>query len=125
MIRTTRRPAVLAALLLCMGVGVATVASSPAMASKRCTSVQLDGGRLSALVVTGTGCNTARDVQVSFNGCIVKSLGRGLTRCNHKVLGYTCSDKRVQSAHNATGRVSCHRARKIVRYSYDLPFGPS
>ena len=62
---------------------------------------------------------------MSFNGCIVKRLGRGLTRCNHKVLGYTCSDKRIQNAHNATGRVSCHRAHKIVRYNYDMPFGPS
>ena len=60
MVRTTRRPTVLVALLLCIGLVVATVGSSPAQASKRCKSVLTDGGRLSNLVVTGTGCTTAR-----------------------------------------------------------------
>jgi len=109
-------------LALCLALAASAAVSSTAQASKACKSQPLDGGLIYHIVATGTGCTKAIDVAITYNVCI-NNRGAAVKPCNHKILRFTCSAVRRQTATTDLGQVTCRLARKIVRFSYRELYG--
>ncbi len=115
-------PIALSALALSLGLAVSGASAKTHVKSCGSASIpSLGAGYIYGLGVTGTGCATGRKVEVAWQGCRLK---HGLSgRCHSTVAGFRCSEQRQGIATNFTAKVSCHKSRARVSYSYEQALG--
>jgi hypothetical protein len=121
-----RTPRLLAAALVSVAAAVGGLSASAASAggpvaaaSKNC-SVGDYGGYGTTYVyppirVSHTSCSSGRKVVRAFHACRPGKAGR----CTHRVLGYSCSERRFDKIRTQySSRVSCRKGGKRVKHTY-------
>jgi len=110
-----------------MTAAVAAVASAVAVpggsatpvaeTAKACSEPSYPGsGYFTSLTVKRVRCRTGRKVALAHYRCRTKSGPRG--RCAHKVLHYSCRERRNSIPTEIDGRVTCKRGARTVIYTY-------
>lgn len=99
------------ALVAFAGVGTAT--------AKGCKSAGYPGeGYFNDLRVKGTSCKAGRTVQKHHYSCRVNNGGKD-GRCNKKVDGYSCSEKRGErTSVEYNARVTCKKGDRRISWQY-------
>jgi hypothetical protein len=89
-----------------------------AHAARNCSAPRYPGnGYFNRLKVYNTTCSTGGKVAIAWYHCRLKHGVRGY--CHSRVLNFTCSEsKRVSSSIQFAARVTCHRGRATVTYTY-------
>jgi hypothetical protein len=102
-----------AALLVVAGTATATP-NVKAHSSRTCSVPRYPGsGYFTSLTVRHVGCRTGRRLALAYYRCRTRSGRAG--RCHHRVMRYTCHERRVSIPTEIDGRVTCRRgARKVV-----------
>jgi hypothetical protein len=97
--------------------GIALASAGPASA-KSCTPAKYPGdGSFTSLSVRGTSCAAGRTLQRRRYTCRVRNGGAD-GRCNRRVDGYSCSERRTRISTEINGRVSCRKGSRRVTFSY-------
>jgi hypothetical protein len=112
-------PALALLAVLIVAVLPGSAAAGPiAQASKRCG---VGSGRgygttyLLKLSVQGTSCARGKDVVRAFHACRPGKAGR----CRHRVLGYSCSERRFNKSRvSYDSHVTCRNGGRIVKHDY-------
>jgi hypothetical protein len=108
----------LAALLLAL----ALAAGAPAASTTTC-DIRKDGRKLGTTYVTSlkvqqVSCVKAKRVVKAFNACR-KASGGLKGRCEKRVLGYRCTEKRGNSIPTQySSKATCKSATRTVRFAY-------
>ncbi len=119
-------PLALCALLVSAALATtgATAGAKPvARAAAGCANqyfTSLRGGYTYLVVAHGTGCGTARNVELAWQNCRLKHGVRGT--CHSKAAGFTCHEQRHVDNVSVVGLVSCKRGSKRVNYNYTQNF---
>jgi hypothetical protein len=116
-LRLISAPCLVAAIALLAAAPAAPAATSCKLSAKK--SQQLGATYVTKLKVRGASCATGQRVAKAFNGCRREKGVKG--RCTHKVLGYSCSDRRPASEQIPTqlnGHVTCTRGARRVTFDY-------
>src|SRR4051812_24222511 len=110
----------------CLGavaVLAALVASAPAAggavggAARACKPPAYPGsGYFIALSVRGTSCATGRRLALAYHRCRVRDGRAG--RCDERVLGFRCSERRATIPTEIDARVTCTRGTRRVVHVY-------
>lgn len=107
----------LAALLASLLLGVALVGPGTAHANQSCSPPAYPGsGYFTSLSVHRTSCATGRKVALAYYHCRVKHGKSG--SCHHRVLGYSCKERRVTISTEYDSRVTCRRGGATVIHTY-------
>jgi len=86
-------------------------------ASHHCSVPHYPGsGYFTSLVVSGTSCSTGRTVTLDYYKCRIHQGAKGT--CHSKVIGFTCSEKRVSVPTEIDARVTCRRGSATVVHTY-------
>jgi hypothetical protein len=116
---TCALPAIgLAALLLAL----ALAGGAPAASTTTC-DIRKDGRKLGTTYVTSlkvqqVSCAKAKRVVKAFNACR-KANGGVKGRCEKRVLGYRCTEKRGNSIPTQySAKAACKSATRTVRFAY-------
>ncbi|HEX2084773.1 MAG TPA: hypothetical protein VHF89_03750 [Solirubrobacteraceae bacterium] len=106
-------------LALLAAFALVAVAGAGTAAAKSCRSANYPGdGYFTSLSVRGTSCSAGRTVQRNHYRCRVRNGGKD-GRCNRRVDGYRCSERRGESTpaeYNA--RVSCRKGSRRISFTY-------
>jgi len=109
-----------AAVIATVALAVAATAGSAApvaQAARACAPPSYPGsGYFTSLTVKRVSCRTGRRVTLAHYRCRTKSGPRG--RCRHKVLHYSCQERRNSIPTEIDGRVTCRRGARTVIYTY-------
>jgi hypothetical protein len=121
MSRVVRTSALLAALALLalVGAGGASAGSPQVHAAGKCHLSSSEQRHLGATYVTSlsvrhTSCRKGKAVIRAFNKCRKGPRGR----CHHKVLRFSCSERRSGISVQFNSSVSCKRGAKRVHFTY-------
>jgi hypothetical protein len=112
-------PSALLSVVVALTVAAGASASPVASAATTCKAPAYPGsGYFTSLSVTKTSCATGSKVAKAFYTCRTSN-GKGPKgRCVKKVLGYSCTEKRVSTSVEIDARVTCRNGSKIVKHSY-------
>jgi hypothetical protein len=103
-------------LLFVLAAALALVVA-PAAHAKTCSAPNYPGsGYFTSLSVKKVSCKTGKKVTLAHYRCRTARSRAG--RCAKKVLGYSCSERRMSISTEIDGRVTCRRGSKRVTYSY-------
>jgi hypothetical protein len=93
-------------------------ASVEAQAARTCSAPKYPGSGYftSRVSVKNVSCKTGRRVTLAHYRCRTARSRAG--RCHKKVLGYSCSERRMAIATEIDGKVTCKRGSKRVIYTY-------
>jgi hypothetical protein len=69
---------------------------------------------VTSISVSGTSCRSGRRVIRAFHACRPGKSGR----CNKRVSGYSCSERRVSGRTQYDSRVTCRNGSKVVKHTY-------
>ena len=119
-----RHIAVLLALGLATLAAATTASAGPRTlhAAKTCSlsgyeQRHLGPSYVTSLKVSHTGCTTGKAVVRAYYSCRIHNGGkRG--RCNHTVLGYSCSERRSGIKVQFDATVNCYRGIRHVLHTY-------
>ncbi len=97
---------------------VVAVAGTGTAAAKSCKPAKYPGdGYFTSLSVKGTSCASGRTVQKHHYSCRVRNGGKD-GRCNKRVDGYSCSERRNRISTEINARVSCKKGSRRVSFTY-------
>lgn len=116
-LRLISAPCLVAAIALLSAAQAAPAATGCKLSAKQ--SQQLGATYVTKLKVTGVSCATGRRVAKAFHRCRRERGVKG--RCAHKVLGYSCSDRRPANEQIPTqlnGHATCRRGGRRVTFDY-------
>ena len=106
-------------LALVAALAIVALAGVGTASAKSCSSAKYPGdGYFTSLSVRGTSCASGRTVQRHHYSCRVRNGGRD-GRCNRRVDGYSCSERRGErtpAEYNA--RVSCRKGSRRITFTY-------
>ncbi len=75
-------------------------------------------GYFTSLSVKGTSCSAGRTVQKRHYSCRVRNGGKD-GRCNRRVEGYSCSERRgARTSVEYNARVSCRKGSRRISFTY-------
>ena len=95
----------------------ASAGASTATASKSCTvgnSRSYGTSYVLSINVSHTSCSTGRRVVRAFHACRPGKAGH----CRHRVLGYSCSERRTVGRASYDSRVTCRNGSRVVKHTY-------
>src|SRR3954454_8970323 len=108
---------VVAAAALLLGTATAGAGQVEAHAARSCSTPRYPGsGYFTSLTVRGVSCRTGRRVTLAHYRCRTRSCPRG--RCRHRVLRYSCKERRNSIPTEIDARVTCRRPGRTVVYTY-------
>lgn len=98
------------------------LALAPGSAAARTCDVRRDAGSfgvtyVTSLKVSGTSCARGKQVIRAFTACR-KAHGGVKGRCNRRVLGYRCRERRSSIATQFSSRVTCRAGARRVIFTY-------
>jgi hypothetical protein len=67
-----------------------------------------------SISVSHTSCTTGRKVVRAFHACRPGKSGH----CRHRVLGYSCSERRTVGRASYDSRVTCRNGSRVVKHTY-------
>jgi hypothetical protein len=95
----------------------ALAAAPVAQSTRTCSPPAYPGsGYFTSLTVRGVSCRTGRRVTLAHYRCRTRSGPRG--RCRHRVLRYSCKERRNSIPTEIDARVTCRRPGRTVVYTY-------
>jgi hypothetical protein len=79
----------------------------------------LGASYVTSLKVSGVSCRKGRKVTKAFHKCRTEN-GKPQGKCNHHVLGYSCSEHRFDAVPHVqyNSRATCTRGSKVVKNTY-------
>ena len=105
-------------LALVAALAIVALAGVGTASAKSCKSAKYPGdGYFTSLSVRGTSCSAGRTVQKHHYSCRVRNGGRD-GRCNSRVDGYSCSERRNRISTEINGRVSCRKGSRRISFTY-------
>ena len=110
------------AALAAVALVLALTGGANAAGGTRC-DVSKDGRKLGTTYVTSlkaqrVACSRAKRVVKAFNACR-KANGGARGRCNRRVLGYRCSERRGASIPTQySSKATCRAGSRVVRFDY-------
>jgi hypothetical protein len=105
-------------LALLAALAVVALAGAGTASAKSCSPAKYPGeGYFTSLSVRGTSCASGRTVQKRHYSCRVRNGGKD-GRCNRRVDGYSCSERRNKISTEINGRVSCRKGSRRVSFTY-------
>jgi hypothetical protein len=110
-----------AALIVLLALPTLAQAGSVAVRAKACDPPPYPGsGYFTSLTVRGTSCATGKKLARAYYRCRTEN-GKG-GRCERRVMGFSCTEKRNSIPTEITARVRCKNgnARVIHTYQQDL-----
>jgi hypothetical protein len=113
-----------ASYLVFVALAIAVTASTPASAAPpasakliNCPPPHYPGvGYFTSLTASGTTCATGNKVAIAYYHCRVRNGLKG--RCEHGVLGFRCTEKRVSIPTEIDARVTCLKGKEKVVHTY-------
>lgn len=105
------------ALVVVTALLASTAHASTAHAAGSCSTPQYPGsGYFTSLKVTKTSCGTGRKIALAWYHCRLKNGVSG--KCHSRVLGFSCTEKRVKIPTEFDARVTCHKGSATVIHTY-------
>ncbi len=105
-------------LALVAALAIVALAGVGTASAKSCSSAKYPGdGYFTSLSVRGTSCAKGREVQRAHYRCRVRNGGRD-GRCNRRVEGYSCSERRNKIPTEINARVSCRKGSARITFTY-------
>ena len=98
-------------------VAIGAAAGPATAAAATCPSPSYPGsGYFTSLKVKHVGCKAGKRVTLAHYRCRTENGRKG--RCNRRVRGYSCSEKRNSIPTEFNSRVTCKKGAKRVIYTY-------
>jgi hypothetical protein len=98
-------------------VAIGAAAAPATAAAATCSSPSYPGsGYFTSLKVKHVGCKTGRTVTLAHYRCRTENGRKG--RCNRRVRGYRCSERRESIPTEFNSRVTCKKGAKRVIFTY-------
>ena len=105
-------------LALFAALAVVALAGAGTASAKSCSPAKYPGdGYFTNLTVSRTSCSAGRTVQTHHYSCRVRNGGKD-GRCNRRVDGYKCSERRNRISTEINGRVTCKKGSRTIRFFY-------
>ena len=110
-------------LALLAALAVVALAGAGTASAKSCSPAKYKSGEgyFTSLSVSGTSCAAGRTVQKHHYSCRVRNGGDD-GRCNQRVDGYRCRERRPASGNNGVeynASVSCSKGSRRVKFTYE------
>ena len=89
----------------------------PNVKAKACNPPKYPGsGYFTSLHVNHVSCRTGGRLAVAYYHCRTRKSRSG--RCHHKVLHFSCRERRTSIPTEIDARVTCHRGSRVVVHTY-------
>jgi hypothetical protein len=105
-------------LALFAALAVVALAGAGTASAKSCDAGKYPGdGYFTSLSVKGTSCAGGRTVEKHHYSCRVRNGGKD-GRCNKRVDGYSCSERRNRISTEINAQVKCKKGSRRITFTY-------